>query len=411
LEISVETARKLTLWRQGFRQHPIAEKRHVLETIRDLSCIQIDTVNVVERSHYMTFWSRLGSYEKRWLDELLYPEKKIFEYWAHAASLVPIEHYRYFIYTMKEIRQGLKARAEKWLKEKAWLLDRVLEEIRQNGPMSTSDFKLEEKRPERRTGWWSWSTTKMALEMLFNAGILMVSYRKNFQRYYDLTENVLSSDVDLTEPTEDERIRFFMTRVFYAFGLAKPSDVSSYYYQWSIFTPLKGKAFDRILRDLVSEGVIREVMIEGGRGSYYILTEDLGLIQKIADDDLDSFDEVTFLSPFDNLTWSKTRTRAFFNFVPKFEAYFSQNKRRYGYYNMNILYKDQLVGRIDPKMHRTQRLLEINLLHLEKRFKSDTEFKEKLANAFRDFMNFHNAEKITFRKTIPKTLEIEKYFD
>jgi uncharacterized protein YcaQ len=366
---------------------------------------------VVERSHYMTLWSRLGTYEKRWVDELLYPDRKVFEYWAHAASLIPIEHYRYFIYTMKEIRKGLKARAEKRLKEKAWLLDRVLEEIRHNGPMSASDFKLDEKPTEKRKGWWNWSTTKIALEMLYNSGILMVSYRRNFQRYYDLTENVLSSDADLTEPTEDERIKFFIMKTFKALGVAKPSDVSSHYYDWSTYTPLKGNAFDKNFNDFVNEDVVKEVTIKGIQEPYFIFTEDFELVQKIADDDLDCFNEVTFLSPFDNLTWSKTRTRTFFNFVPKLEAYFPQNQRKYGYYNMNVLYKDQLVGRIDPKMYRTGGLLEINSLHLEKKFKSDTEFKEKLADAFRRFMSFHNAEKIAFKKIVPRTLGIEKYFD
>jgi len=411
LEIPIKTARKLLLWKQGFRQRQVPEKQHVLEIIRKLGCVQIDTINVVERSHYMTLWSRLGPYEKRWLDELLYPDRKIFEYWAHAASLIPIEHYRYFIHTMKEIRQGLKARAEKRLKEKAWLLDRVLEEIRRNGPMGTSDFELDEKPAEKRTGWWSWSTTKMALEMLYNAGILMVSHRKNFQRYYDLTENVLASDLDLTEPAEDERIRFFLTKAFHALGVAKPSDVSSYYYQWSTPTPLKGKTFDTVLKNLVNEDIVKEVTVEGFKGPYYAPTEDFELIQKIGDDHLDCFNEVTFTSPFDNLTWSKTRTREFFNFAPKLEAYLPQNQRKYGYYNMNVLYKDQLVGRIDPKMHRNRKLLEINLLHIGKNFKSDMEFKEKLFDAFRRFMDFHNAEKITFRKIIPKTLGIKKYFD
>ncbi len=411
MEATVDIVRKLLLWKQGFRQFSVSEKQHVLDVIRNLGFIQIDTINVVERSHYMAVWSRLGPYDKKWLDELLYPDRKVFEYWAHAASLIPIENYRYFIQTMKEHSQDLKVRAEKRLKEKAWLLDKILDEIRRNGPMSTSDFELDEKQAEKRTGWWSWSATKMALEMLFNAGILMVSYRRNFQRHYDLAENCLPSGVDVTEPAEEERQRFCIMNTFRAYGVAKPSDVSNCYYQWSTFTPLKGQSFERVLKNLVSEDAVKEVTVKGFQGLYYMLTEDLELMQKIADDQLDCFDEVTFLSPFDNLTWSKTRIHEFFNFSPKLEAYVPQNKRKFGYYNMNILYKDQFVGRIDPKMHRARRLLEIKSLHLEKGFKFDAEFKEKLAEAFRRFMNFHNAEKIIFGKTVPKTLGIKKYFD
>ncbi len=407
----MDTARKLSLWKQGFRQFSVPEKQHVLDIIRNLGCIQIDTINVVERSHYMAVWSRLGPYDKKWLDELLYPDRKVFEYWAHAASLIPIEHYRYFTHTMKKHRQDLKARAEKGLKEKAWLLDKILDEIRRNGPMSTSDFELDEKQAERRTGWWSWSATKMALELLFNAGVLMVSRRRNFQRCYDLAENCLPSGIDITEPAEEERQRFCIMKTFHSLGVAKPSDISNHYHQWSTFTPLKGQTFEKVLKSLVSEDTVREVTIKGFQGPYYMLTEDFETAKKIADDQLDCFKEVTFLSPFDNLTWSKTRTREFFNFSPKLEAYVPQNKRKFGYYNMNVLYKDKLVGRIDPKMHRARRLLEIKSLHLEKGFKFDAEFKEKLAEAFRRFMNFHDAEKITFGKTAPKTLGIKKYFD
>ena len=407
----MDTARKLSLLKQGFRQFSVTEKHHVLDIIRKLGCIQIDTINVVERNHYMAVWSRFGSYDKKWLDELLYLNRKVFEYWAHAASLIPIENYRYFIHTMKKHNQGLKARAEKRLKEKALLLDKILDEIRRNGPMSTSNLELDEKQTERKAGWWSWSATKMALEMLFNAGILMVSYRRNFQRYYDLAENCLPSGVDVTESAEEERQRFCIMNTFHAYGVAKPSDVSNCYYQWSTFTPLKGQTFKKVLKNLVSEDMVREVTVKGFQGLYYMLMEDFELAQKITDAQLNCFDEVTFLSPFNNLTWSKTRIHEFFNFSPKLEAYVPQNKRKFGYYNMNILYKDKLVGRIDPKIHRARRLLEIKLFHLEKGFKFDAEFKEKLAEAFRRFMIFHNAEKITFGKTVPKTLEIKKYLD
>ena len=129
MEATVDTVKKLSLWKQGFRRFSVPEKQHVLDVIRNLGCIQIDTINVVERSHYMAVWSRLGSYDKKWLDELLYPDRKVFEYWAHAASLIPIENYRYFIQTMKKHSQDLKARAEKRLKQKAWLLDKILDEI------------------------------------------------------------------------------------------------------------------------------------------------------------------------------------------------------------------------------------------------------------------------------------------
>lgn len=399
MKISLGTARKLTLWKQGFHSWPNPEKRHVLEVIRRLGCVQIDTINVVERSHYLALWSRLGTYRKEYLDQLLHPDRKVFEFWAHAACIIPMEHYRYYIHSMKQYRQELKARAERRLKEKAYLVDQVLNEIRQKGPMRSSDFKDERKR--RRRGWWDWKPAKTALEMLFNSGILMVAYRRNFQRYYDLTENVLPSHIEITEPSEEERRRFFICKTFDALGVAKLRDVSSYYYQWSTRASLSGEVLEKTFEQLLNDDVLGEVTIEGVREPHYMLSSDYEVAQKVDEGEIGSFDELTFLSPFDNLTWSKDRDKTLFDFVPKLEAYIPQDKRKYGYYNMSILYKDRLVGRLDPKAHRDKRLLEIKLLHLEEDFKPDHEFEGKLADAFRSFMEFNEAELIQLGKTVP----------
>jgi len=407
MKISVETAKRLTLWKQGFRSWHDPEKAEVLEVIRRLGCVQIDTINVVERSHYLTLWSRLGSYNKEDLDQLLYPERKVFEFWAHAASIIPIEHYRYFIHAMKEYQRVLKVRAEKRLKEKSYLLDQVLDEIRRNGPMSSKDFEHERTGKKKGLGWWNWKPAKIALEMLFSAGVLMVAYRRNFQRYYDLTENVLPSHIDVTEPTEEERQRFFVEKTLEAWGVAKPSEVSSYYYEWATRTALKKEALEETFQQLLDEDVLEEVTVEGARGPYYMLVKDHDIVQRIAEGETADFNGVTFLSPFDNLTWNKTRIRKLFNFTPKFEAYIPKDKRKFGYYNMNILYKNRLVGRFDPKVHRDQKVLEVKLLHLEEDFKPESEFEERLGDAFRSFMEFNKAEKIIFRKIVPDGIEMD----
>jgi uncharacterized protein YcaQ len=404
MNISLETARKLALWKQGFRRWPDPEKRHLLELIRTLGCVQIDTINVVERSHYLALWSRLGPYSKEHLDQLLYPDREVFEFWAHAASIIPMEHYRYFIHSMKQYRKGLKARAEKHLKEKAYLLDEVLDEIREKGPMSSSDFKDERKR--KRRGWWDWKPAKTALEMLFNSGVLMVAYRKNFRRYYDLTENVLPSRIDTTEPTAEERRLFFVRKAIDAMGVAKPRDVSSYYYQWGTMGQLKGATLEKTFEQLLSDDVLGGVIIEGVSEPHYMLTTDYEVARKVAEDETARFDGVTFLSPFDNLTWSKDRDKALFNFVPKLEAYIPRKKRKFGYYNMSILYRDRLIGRLDPKAHRDRKLLEVKLLHFEEDFEPDSVFEGKLADAFRSFAKFNGAEEILFRKIVPENVRL-----
>jgi uncharacterized protein YcaQ len=409
MEVSLETARKLTLLKQGFHSWHGTEKESILNLIRQLGCLQIDTINVVERSHYLALWSRLGSYDKSSVDELLHPDRKLFEYWAHAACLIPLEHYRFFMPVMKLRRQKLKARAEKRLGGKAHLLDDVLGKICEDGPLCSADFKQEGGRG-RKAGWWNWKPAKVALEMFFNAGILMVTFRRNFRRYYDLAENVLPSDVDVSMSSEDERRKFFIESAFNAWGIASPTELASYFYDWSTGVSLKGKPLEASIEELVKEDVLSQVTVRETESPYYILTKDIETAKKLEAEALTSFRDVTFLPPFDNLTWSRARTETFFSFSPKIEAYFPQNKRQYGYYNMNVLYKDNLVGRIDPKIHRKQKLLEVKLLHLKADFKPDSEFKEKLKDAFASLMEFLKADKIVFDKVVPAKLKIEEQF-
>jgi len=404
MEIPAGVAKRLAVLKQCFSGAKNPDG--ILETVGKLGCIQIDTINVVERSHYMVLWSRIGNYEKKGLDRLLYPDRKVFEFWAHAASIIPIRHYRYFIHAMKENRKGLEARAAKRLPGKSHMLEKVLDEIRKKGPMSSSDFEQEGKVTRKgRSGWWSWKPAKIALEMLFNAGALMVTYRENFQRYYDLTENVLPSGIDLTEPTVEERRRFFVEKAFGAAGIASPNDISGYYYPWCTRTPLRGGETGKIIGQMLNDGILEKATIRGLRDQCYVLAGDLDDVEKIAKGDL-HFDGVTFLSPFDNLTWFKDRTKALFHFSPRLEAYFPGMNREFGYYNMNILYENRLVGRLDPKVHRDRKILEIRSLHFEKDFIPTIDFKEKFTDAISSFMQFNGANDLRYGKMVPRNIKV-----
>jgi len=405
MEIPTGVARRLAIWKQCFRDAPNPEG--ILETIRKLGCIQIDTINVVERSHYTVLWSRIGYYEKRGFDRLLHPDRKVFEFWAHAASIIPVEHYRYFIHTMKENKKGLEARATKRLGRKANLLEKVLDEIHEKGPKSSRDFEERGRTTgKRRGGWWSWKPAKIALEMLFNAGVLMVAYRDNFQRYYDLTENVLPSSVDLTEPTAEERRRFFMEKALGVAGIARLNDASYYFYDWCTRTPLRGREAEETIGQLLNDGILERATVKGLRDPCYVLSEDREIIERMTEGDFDHFGGVTFLSPFDNLTWFKDRTKALFHFSPRLEAYFPGGNREFGYYNMNILYGDRLIGRLDPKVHRDKRILEIRSLHFERKFKPTADFRDKFANSISSFMRFNGADDVRFGKKIPRDFRI-----
>ena len=367
-----------------------------------LGCVQIDTINVVERSHYLVFWSRLGNYNKEFLDQLLYPDRKVFEYWAHAASIIPIEYYRYFIPAMKKRRQELQSKAKHWLKEKTGLLDIVLNEIKHNGPLSSKDFVYEEEGVnKRRGGWWDWKPAKFALELLYDAGVLMVSYRKKFQKYYDLTENVLPSYVDISEPTNEELQHFFVEKTLEAWGIAELKDFAQYFYKWSTSAGMGAKTVPLSLKELENQDLIVTVQVEDVGKPYYILTKDLETLRKIADSK-DKKDNVSFIAPFDNLTWSKPRTPLLFDFHPVLETYIPKEKRKFGYYSLGILYGNKIVGRLDPKIHRDKTSLEIKAIELKEGFRITEDFKQKLALAIQDFMKFHNAKTLELAKKCSK---------
>jgi uncharacterized protein YcaQ len=411
LKIAKAAARRFTVTKQCF-QDPSGsvQKKQILEVLRTLGCVQIDSVNVVERSHYLAFWSRLGCYRKELLDQLLYPDRKVFEYWAHAASIIPIEHYHYFIPSMQKRRKEMRSKARQYLKEKANLLDVVLEEIKRNGSLCSKDFRHhdEEEKKEKSSGWWSWKPAKIALELLFDAGVLMVSRRENFQKYYDLAENVLPSGVDVKESAEEERQRFFLERTMDAWGLAEMRDFSQYFYSWSTRVNLGVKALSGLVKELESENVLTWVNVEGMDNPCLMLTKDVGDLENAVDAQ-DEAGTVSFISPFDNLTWSKPRTRKLFEFSPELELYVPKETRRFGYYTLNILYGSQIVGRLDPKMHRDKATLEIKTLELRDGFKPTKAFTEQLFITLGDFMQFHNAKTVRIAEPCPRFLKNIKF--
>jgi len=401
--VSKNAARAFALKKQGFNYpRTVVNKKRLLKVLRELGCVQIDSINVVERSHYLAFWSRVGNYKKQLLDNLLSHDRKVFEYWAHAASIVPIEYYRYFIPAMKERQKVVRSKAKNWLKKDAGLVDTVLQRIKRDGPLSSKDFKSEHKG-KSNSGWWSWKPAKYALELLYDAGILMVSRRENFQRYYDLTENVLPSNIDIDEPTQEEQQRFFLTKTLDAWGLAKPKDISQYFYSWSTKTNLGVKALTNIINELAKEDVIKSASIEGCNDQYLMLTKDTRSLKETTDLAREAH-SVTLISPFDNLTWSKPRTKDLFDFQPTLEVYLPRKTRKFGYYALNILFDNQIVGRLDPKIHRDHARLEIRALEMQQNFRITEEFAVELASALKDFMVFNGAKNCQISKNCPAFL-------
>ena len=391
LKLSRDKARRFSLKQQLLVDTEIAKgKRGALCVIERLGYIQIDTINVVDRSHHVVLHARLPDYKQDYLHELQARDKKIFEYWAHAASFVPIRDYRFYLPAIQR-KPKPGSWADEWSKRSRRLIKSVLRRIEKDGPLTPSDFADTKNR--KRGTWWDWKPAKAALEVLFWRGELMIKERRNFQRVYDLTERVLPKNVDRTLPTEEEEKTFFIRRALNALGIATVQDVNRY-------IRISGR-LNKWLEIMKDAGEVCEVEIEGIPRSYYAMANDLPILlhHKPRIDD-----RIRLLSPFDNSIILRDRTRVLFDFKYNLECYVPRHKRKYGYFNLPILWRNKLVGRVDPKADRQKEVLLIKDLHLENTITQYNPFMAALATALNNFARFNACKHVELTKKIPSKI-------
>ena len=387
--LSKTAVRRLMLEKQGVVSHQgQVDKDSIFRAVDGLGCIQIDTINVLERAQYLTLWTRLGPYDKSLLDHLAYNDRLLFEHWAHAASYIPLRDYRYYVHSMEERRSEMEARFSRRTGKDPDLIDTVLNRVRDEGPLGSSDFE----GPKRKGGWWNWKPAKTALELLLGAGTLLVHHRNNFQRYYDLAENVLPPWVDATPPTDDERVDFFILRTLGALGAVKASDIREYYQHWSVKLGRTIKQLEESLQRLATEGKVEAVSLEDGKTEHHLLASDHEDAQRLQDDW--GFDGVRLLNYFDNLMWNRGRIHTLFGFQPKLEVYLPPDQRTYGYYHLPVLYGDRLVARLEPKMLRTEGKLLVRGYWPEDGFKPTEDYENKLEETLESLARFNGADRV-----------------
>ena len=387
IAVSKENVRRFLVSRQGFNQEK--GKNGTLEAVRRLECVQIDPVNVVHRNHHLVLYNRVGDYETSYLDALLYEDRAVFEYWCNEKSIIPTEEFRYFRYRMQNFMEfhspfyeGLKAK-RKELKDE---ISYVSSSIRVEGPRCARDFEREGKVGSK--------TAQRVLSFLWDCGELMVHHVEKNRRYYDLTERVLPSSVSAETPSRGEYDRFMIEKYMRAYGLI---DVRHWRFGW-----LKLRASQRklIIEEMVKDGKIYPVKIDGVRHVYCVLEEDLDTL-KAPQASLD--DEVHFVAPLDNLIWNRRMVSEIFDFDYTWEIYKPPERRVYGYYVLPIVQGSRFVGRIDPKLDRTSKTMIINSLLLEEGC-FGKELVHELAVALRRFLQFHKASRIEIVRTKPREL-------
>ncbi len=339
--LSIRATRRIALAAQGFgaARPACVSQDHLRRTIDRLSLHQIDSVNVLARAHYLPAFSRLGPYDRSLLDRASWgpmSQRRLFEYWAHEASLLPLGLHPLLRWRMARADRGEVG----WTSMRAFATERrhdaevVLERIRTEGPRAASDFET----GKSRSGWWGWGDTKRALEWLFWAGHVTTQTRRgSFERVYDLTERVIPPSIlALPTPAEADAHRVLVERAPRSLGVATAADLRDYF-------RLKPDASRAAIAELVEEGVLLPVAVAGWSQPAF-LHRDARRPRRIEGQAL--------LAPFDPLIWERSRTERLFDFRYRLEIYTPAEKRVHGYYVLPFLLDDRIVGRVDLKADR-----------------------------------------------------------
>ena len=382
--LSIEQARKLVLLSQRLPP-PSQTGRAIaatLSSIEHLGYIQIDTISVIQRAHHHTLWNRNPRYNESHLDQLL-SDKLVFEYWSHAAAYLPMRDYRFTLPRKQAIARGDQ---NHWYERDKVLMKSVLQRIAAEGPLMAKDFEQSGKK----SGEWQSKPAKRALEYLFMQGELMVPYRVNFHKVYDLTERVLPENADATLPAPDEYTRFLITRYLRANGIGQSSEIAY------LLKNTKQLVADT-LQEMVTGGELQEVKVRAI--TYYTLPASLELLNKPL-----RRKRLKMLSPFDNLLIQRKRIKMLFDFDYLLECYVPEPKRQYGYFALPVLWDGKLVARIDCKAERKKALLHIYHLVLEPGFSQLDEFIFALCHELTSFLKFNACRTIRLHRTSPEAV-------
>jgi hypothetical protein len=383
-------ARRLALKSQLLAPSPRLSKgaEGAARIIEHLGYVQIDTIAVVERAHHHTLWTRHPAYTPSHLHRLQAIERRVFEYWAHAASYVPIADYRFYLARMDRFRTP----GGQWETDRHQACKKhfrpVLERIRAEGPLTSKDFDSPSVK-----GMWRHKPTTVALESLHLTGELMISERRGFERVYDLTERVLPTGIDTSRPSSEELGRFFVRRALLAYGIADEQDIVHH---------ISGATRDDIkhaLQNMVESGEIATAALESApKQHHYLLTTTAASLARLRA----SARKVSLLSPFDNLIILRRRLKRLFDFDYTLECYVPSPKRVHGYFVLPILWGDSFVGRLDAKAHRSSGKLQIHRIFLEETPADPDLFLDRFAAQLTTFARFNGCHQIQIGQTTPR---------
>jgi uncharacterized protein len=354
--LSISQARRIALVAQmapgASRPKSLPGPAAIAKLVQKLNLLQIDSVNVLSRSHYLPVFSRLGTYDRAILDELTFStrRRRFFEYWAHEASFLPLKLLPLFRWRMDAARrgEGIYKGLVEFARDQPHYIAVILDEIRRRGPLAVRDLPDPGKR---LPGWWGWSPGKIALEYLFWTGEVTAATRRNFERLYDLTERVIPPEIfQAPQVTRAEAVRELMRLSARALGIASFADLRDYFR-----LPLADAR--NALAELTEAGDLEEVTVDTWRNPAYLI--------KGTPVPRNSPSCASLLSPFDPLVWERSRAERLFGFSYRIEIYTPAGKRRHGYYVLPFLFGDRFAARLCLKADRAASTLMINTAHAE----------------------------------------------
>jgi uncharacterized protein YcaQ len=352
--LSIQQARRIALAAQGLiapQRDGMANWTRISGAIGRMNVLQIDSVNVLTRSHYLPVFSRVGSYDQAGLDARTFGKKKrqFFEYWAHQASLVPMEFYPLFRWRMQRAYggNGTYGALARFAAEQRTYVDEVREHVRRNGPVTVGDLP----DPGERSGnWWGWGKGKIALEYLFDTGEVTAATRQGFERLYDIPERVIPADIlNRPELSEADAIRQLVDLSARALGIATKGDIADY------FRLLIAQVAPAIA-EMVADGRLQQVTVEGWDQPAY-LHKEAPIPRKAS--------ARALVTPFDPIVWDRDRTERLFDFHYRIEIYTPEPKRVFGYYVLPFVSGDRIAGRVCLKADRQAGVLRANAAHFE----------------------------------------------
>ncbi|HEY4408238.1 MAG TPA: crosslink repair DNA glycosylase YcaQ family protein [Acidimicrobiia bacterium] len=385
--LSIAQARRLALASLGFglRRPAKAGATHVRATVQRLSAIQIDSVNVLARAHYLPVFSRYGPYPTAVLDDLVHGRRELFEYWGHAACFLPIELYPY-------LRWRMDGQVDGWgggEPQQQAFIEAVFAEVAERGPLSAGGISIGGKSSG---AWWGWSDGKRAVELLARQGRVAIAGRRNFERLYDIPERVFPPEVLKATPVPaPEAKKELLVRAARAMGVGTARDVALYLHidHWWDRSRVNGRrapARTQLLFDeLVEDGRLEPVTVEGWKQPGYVVPG-----AKVPR----SVDARAIVSPFDPVLWERRWTKTVFGFDYQIEIYVPAPKRIYGYYVLPFLMGEGFAGRVDLKADRKTSTLLVQAAYVEAGADPDT-VAEALAGELHHMAGWLGLEGIT----------------